>query len=138
MEPIHPPDDYQLLPLGSTRDSGSHKGYGLACIVDILSGILSGTGYGMMPGRPNFSHMVAAYSIEAFTNVDDFLDLMDDFILTLKSTPTISDNQQVIVPGHLEWEIQVHRKKYGIPLHKEVIQWFINICDELNIHSPFS
>jgi LDH2 family malate/lactate/ureidoglycolate dehydrogenase len=138
MEPIHPPDDYQLLPLGSTRDSGSHKGYGLACIVDILSGILSGAGYGMMPGRPNFSHMVAAYSIEAFTDVDDFLDLMDDFVLTLKSTPTISANQQVIVPGHQEWEMQVHRKKYGIPLHKEVIQWFTNICDELNIHNPFS
>ncbi|MCH6550465.1 MAG: Ldh family oxidoreductase, partial [Planctomycetes bacterium] len=49
-----------LLPLGSTREMSSHKGYGLACVVDILSGILSGGGYGIFPGRPYNSHMVAA------------------------------------------------------------------------------
>jgi LDH2 family malate/lactate/ureidoglycolate dehydrogenase len=49
-----------LLPVGGTRELGSHKGYGLMAIVDILGGILSGGGYGANPGRPNFGHMVAA------------------------------------------------------------------------------
>lgn len=133
MEPTEPPGPYRLLPLGSTRDSGSHKGYGLACIVDILSGVLSGTGYGIVPGRPNFSHFVAAYSIEAFTDVDRFKELMDDFLRTLKSTPPAPGHERVLVAGQAEWEAEQERRMKGIPLHKEVIQWFQDICNEMSV-----
>ncbi len=133
LEPADAPTSYQLLPLGSTRESGSHKGYGLACIVDILSGILSGTAYGMAPGRPNFSHMVAAYSIEAFTEVAQFKELMDDFLRMLKSTPPAPGHDRVLVPGQPEWEVEQERKVHGIPLHRDVIQWFEDTCKELDI-----
>ena len=127
---------YQQLPLGSTREGGSHKGYGLACMVDILSGILAGSAFGMVPGRPNFSHMVAAYNIEAFTEIDQFKSLMDDFLRALKDTPTAPGHDRVIVPGQLEVEATQDRQANGIPLHKEVVQWFQDICNELGI--PYS
>ncbi len=133
MEPIDPPTPYYLLPLGSTRESGSHKGYGLACVVDILSGILSGTAYGMVPGRPNFSHFVGAYSIEAFTEVDRFKELMDDFLRTLRETPPAPGHERVFYPGLPEWEAERDRRANGIPLHKEVVQWFRDISSELGI-----
>ena len=60
MEPSIAPDIVTLLPLGADREGGSHKGYGLSCMVDILSGVLSGFGYGVAPGSPNFGHMDAA------------------------------------------------------------------------------
>src|SRR3546814_8459741 len=41
-----------LLPLGSDREHGSHKGFGLSATVDILSGVLSGANYG--PWVPPF------------------------------------------------------------------------------------
>ena len=63
MEEADPPDNYTLLTLGSTRELGSHKGYGLSCMVDILAGVLTGFGYGAVPGRPNFGHYVAAYNV---------------------------------------------------------------------------
>ena len=133
MEPIDPPTPYRLLPLGSTRESGSHKGYGLACIVDILTGVLSGTGYGMVPGRPNFSHLVSAYSIEAFTEVDRFKELMDDFLRTLKATPPAPGHERVLVAGQPEWETEQERRVNGIPLHREVVGWFQDIFSELDI-----
>ena len=133
MEAIETPPTYQLLPLGSTREGGSHKGYGLACVVDILSGILSGTGFGMVPGRPNFSHFVGAYNIDAFTDVDRFKDLMDDFLRSLKATPPAPGHERVLVAGQPEWETQKERLANGIPLHKEVIQWFEDICSEMDI-----
>ena len=136
LEPFDASTSYPLLPLGSTRESGSHKGYGLACIVDILSGILSGTAYGMVPGRPNFSHFVGAYSIEAFTDVDRFKELMDDFLRMLKSTPTAPSHERVLVPGQPEWETEQERTVHGIPLHREVIQWFEDTCKGLDI--PFA
>ncbi|MBV9962250.1 MAG: Ldh family oxidoreductase, partial [Parafilimonas sp.] len=41
-----------LLPLGSDREHGSHKGYALGSIVDIFSAVLSGASYG--PWAPPF------------------------------------------------------------------------------------
>ena len=48
MEPSDVPEDFLMLPLGGTREIGSHKGYSLAVVVDILAGVLSGTGPGFL------------------------------------------------------------------------------------------
>ena len=135
MEESDPPsvDVAALLPLGSTREMGSHKGFGLGCVVDILSGILSGGGYGMFPGRPYNHHMVAAYRIDAFTDVDAFKAMMDEFLQTLKATPPAPGHERVIVPGEPEWETEQDRLANGIPLHEEVIGWFRATCGEMGI-----
>jgi LDH2 family malate/lactate/ureidoglycolate dehydrogenase len=124
---------YHQLALGSTRESGSHKGYGLGCIVDILTGPLSGSAFGMVPGRPNFSHMVAAYSIEAFTDVAQFKSLMDDFLRALRTTPPAPGAERVLYPGLPEHEAELERRANGIPLHKEVMEWFKDTCSEMDI-----
>ena len=135
MEETDPPsvDAAGLLPLGSTREMGSHKGYGLGCVVDILSGVLSGGGYGMFPGRPYNHHMVAAYRIDAFTDVDGFKAMMDEFLQTLKATPPAPGHERVLVPGQPEAETEQDRLANGIPLHEEVVKWFRSTCQELDI-----
>ena len=122
-----------LLPVGSTREMGSHKGYGLACMVDILGGVLSGCGFGMNPGRPNFGHYVAAYSIEAFMDTAEFKRTMDEWIHMLESTKPAKGHDRVLYPGRPEAEEEAKRKVDGIPLHPEVIEWFQDICGELSI-----
>ncbi len=129
------PEQYALLPLGSDRELGSHKGYGLACVVDILSGILSGTGFGVLIGNGYNNHFLAAYNIEAFSSVSEFKQMMDDFIQTLKATPPAPGQEKVIVAGQPEWEAEQDRSKNGIPLHHEVVEWFQEICNELEV--PF-
>ena len=104
MEPMPAPAKYALLPLGSTRGLGSHKGYGLACVVDILAGVLTGFGFGAVPGRPDFGHYVAAYSIEAFTDADRFKETMDQWLRMLKSTPPAPGQERVLVAGQPEAE----------------------------------
>ena len=125
-----------LLPLGSNREMGSHKGYGLMAVVDILGGILSGGGYGLNPGRPNFGHYIAAYNVEAFMDVGEFKRTMDEWLRMLKSTKPAPGHERVIYPGLPEAETQEDRKANGIPLHNEVIEWFDDICGELSI--PFT
>jgi len=140
------PDQYRVLPVGSTRELGSHKGYGLACVVEILCGILSGGGYAFMPeersstgqirgfaGRGGARHMVAAYSIDAFTDVQEFKELMDEWMQGLKDTPPAPGHDRVLVPGQPEFEAELERKELGIPLHTEVIEWFKDISRELEI-----
>ena len=122
-----------LLPVGGTRESGSHKGYGLACMVDILGGVLSGGGFGAVPGRPNFGHVVAAYNIEAFMDTAEFKRTMDDFLRMLRETLPARGHDRVLFPGLPESEEEVIRAERGIPFHPEVIEWFQDITSELDI-----
>ena len=79
-----------LLPLGGSRELGSHKGYALGAIVDIFSGVLSGANFG--PWVPPFvsflephehpvgdglGHFFGAMRIDAFRSTDDFKKMMD-------------------------------------------------------------
>ena len=75
-----------MLPLGGTREIGSHKGYGLAVIVDILAGVLSGTGPGFLHPR-DVSHHFVAWRIDAFRDVDEFKADMDHLLRGLRRLP---------------------------------------------------
>jgi LDH2 family malate/lactate/ureidoglycolate dehydrogenase len=55
----------RLLPLGSTFEQGSHKGYGLGVVVDILSGVLSGAGVAVGQGLGGqVGHFFAALRVD--------------------------------------------------------------------------
>ena len=137
MEPTPAPSPHRLLPLGSVRETGSHKGYSLACIVDILCGVLSLSGFGAGRGRGTFAHFVAAFDVEAFADTGEFKAMMDDYMRTLKETPPAPGHERVLVAGQLEWEAEQERRQNGIPLHREVVDWFNEICLELEIPKDF-
>ena len=137
MEEADAPDNYTLLTLGSTRELGSHKGYGLSCMVDILAGVLTGFGYGAFPGRPNFGHYVAAYNVAGFDDPDHFKDQMDEWLQMMKSTRPAPGEERVMVAGQPEAEMEELRRVEGIPLHQEVVDWFHDTCGELGIDCPF-
>jgi len=131
------PGQSRLLPLGTTREMSSHKGYGLAGIVEILSGILTGGGYGAKIGRNGFNHCVAAYNIEVFMDTQEFKRTMDEWLQMLKSTKPATGHQRVLYPGLPEADCEVEYRAKGIPFHHEVVEWFHIICDELSITCSF-
>ena len=100
---------------------GSHKGYGLAGMVEILGGILTGGGYGVKPGRPNFGHMVTAYNIEAFMDYNEYISTMDEWLQMLEDSKPVK-NRKVIYPGLIEYNTQKEREKNGIPIYKRRIK----------------
>ena len=133
MEEAAVPETYHLLPMGATRELGSHKGYGLACVVDIFAGVLTGFGYGAAPGRPNFGHYVAAYNIAGFDDPEHFKDEMDGWLQMMKSTRPAPGHDRVLVAGQPEAEMEAVRRQEGIPLHSEVVQWVRDTCAELSV-----
>jgi LDH2 family malate/lactate/ureidoglycolate dehydrogenase len=133
MEPALLPDEYLPLPLGTSREMGSHKGYGLACMVEILCSILSGSGFAARNGPGFYQHMVAAYSIDAFIDVPEFKDAMDDFLRTLKATKPAAGHDRVLVPGQPEVEATIENRAKGIPLHREVVESLRDMCDTLDV-----
>ena len=137
MEEVPVPETYHLLPVGATRELGSHKGYGLACVVDILAGVLTGFGYGAVPGRPNFGHYVAAYNVAGFDDPDHFKDEMDGWLQMMKSTRPAPGHDRVLVAGQPEAEMEAVRRQEGIPLHPDVVQFIRDTCAELSVRCVF-
>ncbi len=124
-----------LLPLGTDREHGSHKGYGLGAIVDIFSGVLSGANYG--PWVPPFAtagfmksdegvgigtgHFFGAMRIDAFRPADEFKNHMDTWIQRFRQAKAI-EGKQVLIPGDPERMMEAERLANGIPVVEPVVK----------------
>jgi LDH2 family malate/lactate/ureidoglycolate dehydrogenase len=71
--------------------------------------------------------------IEAFTDVALFKDTMDEMLKTLRTATPVPGEDRVLYPGLSEAEEIQARRASGIPLHKEVLQWFAECTSELGI-----
>jgi L-2-hydroxycarboxylate dehydrogenase (NAD+) len=121
--------------LGGTREQGSHKGYGFALMVEILGSLLGGALPAMLDANSGYKHHFAAYNISSFVDLDWFKDTMDQMLHTLKTTVPASGHDRVLYPGLSEYEDEQERRARGIPLHKEVIEWFAGVTQELGVPS---
>lgn len=126
-------DAARLLPLGGSLESGSHKGYGLATVVEILAGVLAGCTVMSQVGRGHASHLFAALDVAAFADVDDFAAAMDELLASLTGTPPAAGHERVLYAGLAEWELQQRRLRDGVPLHPEVGAWFDEACDRWDV-----
>jgi L-2-hydroxycarboxylate dehydrogenase (NAD+) len=124
-----------LIPLGSDREHGSHKGFCLGAWVDIFSAVLSGANYG--PWVPPFvaflsppadpvgegiGHFIGAMRIDAFRSTQEFKDNMDKWISRFRTAKTVDTQDRVIIPGDPEREMTARRLKDGIPLNEKVVE----------------
>ncbi len=126
------PDDFLMLPLGGTREIGSHKGFGLGVMVEVLTSVLAGGGAGP-DRRGGAAHHMIAYRIDAFTDLDQFKDDMDTYLKRLRTAKTAPGHDRVYYAGLPEHEEEGERLERGIPYHPEVIEWFKGITSELGI-----
>ena len=100
------------LPLGGPE---GHKGYGLSVMVEILSGILTGLGFGHDPsGRHNDGCFMAAFNVEAFRPLDEFKKEVAEFVEYLWSTPPSTGFDRVYYPGEPEHLRTQQKLKEGI------------------------
>jgi L-2-hydroxycarboxylate dehydrogenase (NAD+) len=124
-----------LLPLGSDREHGSHKGFCLGAWVDIFSAVLSGANYG--PWVPPFvsflappadpvgegiGHFLGAMRVDAFRPADEFKKHMDNWITRFRSAKTVEGNSHLIIPGDPERESERERMKNGVTLNPKVVE----------------
>ncbi len=124
-----------LTPLGSLEELGSHKGYALGSLVDILSGVLSGANFGkwvppfvsylpLLPNLPGkgLGHFVGAMEVDGFRSVEEFKTSMDIWINSFKNAERVDENKPVYVPGEIEFNTKETRLKTGIPLNDKVLE----------------
>jgi L-2-hydroxycarboxylate dehydrogenase (NAD+) len=135
-----------LLPLGGDREHGSHKGYALGAVVDIFSAVLSGANYGPwvppfpafmpmpeeMPGK-GIGHFFGAMRIDAFRRAEEFKKHMDNWIQRFRSAATVEGQEQVLIPGDPEREMESERLERGIPLLHSVVEDLQYLADKFKL-----
>jgi LDH2 family malate/lactate/ureidoglycolate dehydrogenase len=137
-----------LLPLGSDREHGGHKGYALAMMVDVLSAVLSGANWG--PFTPPFAlrqeiparsvgkgigHFFGAMRIDGFVEPEEFKRQIDDLIRTFRQTRPMPGTAGPLIPGDPEREAEVRRRVEGIPLVLPVVEDLRRVSQRT--HVPF-
>jgi len=135
-----------LLPLGSDREHGSHKGYALGSIVDIFSAVLSGASYGPwappfpayvpvpenMPGK-GLGHFFGAMRVDAFRPADEFKQHMDNWITRFRNARPAEGYEKVLIPGDPEREMEAIRMKEGIPVIDSVVDELKKIAEKFGV-----
>lgn len=128
-------DGGALLPLGSDRVHGGHKGYALGMMVDLLSAVLSGANWGPyaipfmlrqeVPARSvgkGIGHFFGALRIEAFIDPEEFKRQVDDLVRTFRATRPAPGTRGPLIPGDPEREAEGERTERGIPLDPPVVE----------------
>jgi L-2-hydroxycarboxylate dehydrogenase (NAD+) len=136
-----------LLPLGGAGETyAGYKGYGLALMVDILCGVLSGAGYAdnfynLSPDGEkkfgNFGHFFGALCVDAFRPLDEFKATMDDIIHRLKATPKAEGQDRIYIHGEKEFIAAENNMKNGIVLIPVVLDSLKGISEKFDVPLDF-
>ena len=116
-----------LMPLGGTELMRGYKGYGLALVVDIFSGVLAGSGfgekvYGSSGGTAaRVGHFFAAINIEAFRELEGFKKDMDDLLTQMKDSPKADGEERIYIHGEKEFENAERASIEGVKLSETTV-----------------
>ncbi|MDR1864954.1 MAG: Ldh family oxidoreductase [Bacteroidales bacterium] len=137
-----------MLPLGGDRAHGSHKGYCLGAMVDILAAVLSGANFGpfvppMMSYLPlldrksgeGWGHFFGAVRVDAFMPAEEFKARMDRWIEVMRKAKPAAGQSCVRIPGDPERENEKRTAKEGITLLPQVIADLQSIAEKTGV--PF-
>ena len=116
------------MPLGGPENMRGYKGYGLALLVDIFSGVLAGAGFGEnVSGAAseriaNVGHFFAAIKIEAFRELEGFKKDMDSLLTQLKDSPKAEGEDRIYIHGEKEFEKAERAAAEGVPLSEATLR----------------
>lgn len=122
---------------GALLGIGQYKGYGLALMTDVMTGVLSGGGFGLTPysdpGRQNVAHSFTAIDIEWFMPVATFRERMRDLTAAIKASKLRPGFKEVLVPGELEDRREREKRNHGVPLDEDVYNDLVLLGQQLGV-----
>jgi uncharacterized oxidoreductase len=122
-----------LLPLGGRE---GHKGYGLSLVVDLLGGILSGAGAGLMTREVGNGLFIQATDPEAFGPREEILERIEEFLRYVRSARPAPGVAEILLPGEPEARIEAERRRDGIPIPGPIWAEATAVARELGVEAP--
>jgi len=132
-----PTKDPVVARKGSLLPVGGPKGYGMAVMLDVLCGVLSGGRFGGNLGAPGSGHFFLALKVEGYIPIDEFRQRMDALIDQIHASPLAPGSERIYLPGEIEFNLEQERQRSGIPLEQRLLDRLDQLGVERGIdHRP--
>ena len=145
------PRDWALTPEGRETDEptaamagallgiGEYKGYGLSLFTDVLTGVVTGGGFGLAPyqdrsiAKLDVAHTFIAIDIAFFMPVAEFKARMDAYIAEIKSSALRPGFDEILVPGEIDHRRETAYRRDGAQLDAQVYENLREMATTLGI-----
>lgn len=141
-----PTTDPQQAIDGIILPMAAHKGYAIALMMDVLSGVLGGSAFGsgvhgpyQFEHKSGAGHLMIVLNIETFRPLSEFNASMEQLIAEIKSVPLAKGFDEVFYPGELEARSDERNRREGLQLPDDTIADLTKTGRELGLESrlPF-
>lgn len=127
---------------GALQPMSGHKGYGLALMVEILTGVLGGGIFGkdvvswlVGPTPVNQSMCFIAIDISKFMPLESFEEKMGALARQIHESPKAVGVDRIYLPGEIEWDKAEASRKDGIVLPEDVVESLAGLAGDLGLDS---
>lgn len=136
-----PTTDASEALLGTVLTMAGHKGYALAMMVEVFSGVLSGAAIGPDVGsmyknldrKQDVGHFFCLFNVEAFLDYREYLQRMDETIDRIKTSKKRPGVDEILVPGERSARTAEKNRAQGVPVGDETIAELEQWCSRLKI-----
>jgi LDH2 family malate/lactate/ureidoglycolate dehydrogenase len=125
---------------GSMLPAAGPKGSGLAIMLDVLTGVLTGARFGLGVPRmyedsepQQLGHIFAAINTEVMMPLDEFIARMSEKERETRESPPAEGFDRVLMPGDVELEKGEAHRSSGIPLGKEVYEELLSTANRYGV-----
>jgi LDH2 family malate/lactate/ureidoglycolate dehydrogenase len=133
-------DSHEALE-GLAAPVGGYKGSGLAVMIAVIAGLLTGGAVGSevkdifkdLSMAQNTGHTFIVIDIERFVPLSEFKSRADKFIRELKGSKKAQGVDEVLMPGEHEFGLKQTRKENGIPLSSELVAQINKVAADLGV-----
>lgn len=121
-----------------------HKGYAISVMMDMLSGVLTGSAFGPRVNGPyvhdrpsGAGHFMIALDITRFMPMAEFNGRMEQLVLDLKSVPLAPGFDEVFYPGEIEARNEAENSRNGLVLAEDTLTGLAGIARAMDLPQPF-
>jgi len=114
---LYGPPPGAILPLGGVM---AHKGFGLAAMIDVFAGILSGSGIARTDLPPGANGVWMAFlDVSQFLPRPEYDAMIERYATYLKSSRRQPGVEEILLPGEIEQRRRAEREAAGVEIPDE-------------------
>jgi LDH2 family malate/lactate/ureidoglycolate dehydrogenase len=139
-----PTTDAQAAIDGIILPMAGHKGYAIAVMMDMLSGVLTGSAFASGVAGPyqtdrksGAGHLMIVLDIATMQPLSEFNARMEMLIRELKSVPLAKGHDEVFYPGELEARNEARNRRDGLTLPDDTLADLAKVAAETGIATDF-
>lgn len=132
----NPTRDPAVARKGTLLPVGGPKGYGMALLLDVLSGVLTGARFGAGLGAAGSGQFFMALQVETFMPLADFNARMDAMIDQIHGSALAPGFDRIYVPGEIEHNLRTKRLESGLPIEQSILSDLSRLAGEVGVANP--